>query len=91
MTASAQKMNFCREVAAMALQYKDNLAIVNVERNRCYTFPEYHRLTNRITNMCRDRLGLRQGERPRQSNSSMNCRCRRSARCCAVRSRSPTG
>jgi fatty-acyl-CoA synthase len=62
MTWSAQKVNFCRVMAAMALRYKDNVAVVNVERNRRYTFPEYHRLTNRIANMCRDRLGLRQGD-----------------------------
>jgi fatty-acyl-CoA synthase len=30
--------------------------------DRRYTFPEYHRPTNRIANMCRDRLGLRQGD-----------------------------
>ena len=46
----------------MALRYKDNVAIVNVERNRRYTFAEYHRLTNRIANMCRDTLGLRKGD-----------------------------
>ena len=59
---SAQRMNFCRVMAAMALRYKDNVAIVNIERKRRYTFPEYHRLTNRIANMCRERLGLRNGD-----------------------------
>ena len=58
----SEKMNFSRVMAAMALRWKDNLAIVNVERNRRYTFAEYHRLTNRIANMCRDRLGLRRGD-----------------------------
>ena len=62
MTPSAQRMNFCRVMAAMALRYKDNVAIVNIERKRRYTFPEYHRLTNRIANMCRERLGLRNGD-----------------------------
>src|SRR6266851_3562318 len=62
MASSAQRMNFCRVLEAMALRYKDNIAVVNVERDRRYTFPEYHRLTNRIANMCRDRLGLRQGD-----------------------------
>jgi acyl-CoA synthetase (AMP-forming)/AMP-acid ligase II len=55
-------MNFCRIIGALALRYKDNPAIVNVERNRRYTFAEYHRLTNRIANMCHDRLGLGQGD-----------------------------
>jgi fatty-acyl-CoA synthase len=59
---SALRMNFCRVMAAMALRYRDNIAVVNVERGRSYTFPEYHRLTNRIANMCRDRLRLRQGD-----------------------------
>jgi acyl-CoA synthetase (AMP-forming)/AMP-acid ligase II len=58
----SEKMNFGRVMAAMALRYKDNLAIVNVERNRRYTFPAYHQLTNRIANMCRDRLGLSRGD-----------------------------
>src|SRR5215510_15152636 len=49
-------------MAAMALRYKDNVAVVNVERSRRYTFPEYHRLTNRTANMCRDRLQLRRGD-----------------------------
>ena len=62
MTPSAQKINFCRVMGEMARRWKDNLAIVNVERNRRYTFAEYHRLTNRIANMCRDRLRLRRGD-----------------------------
>jgi len=57
-----ENMNFCRVMAGMALRWKDNFAIVNVERNRRYTFLEYHRLTNRIANMCRDRLGLSRGD-----------------------------
>ena len=35
---------------------------VNVERQRRYTYPEYHRLTNRIANMVRNALGLRRGD-----------------------------
>jgi hypothetical protein len=34
-------------------RYRDNTAVVNVERDRRYTFPEYHCLTNRIANMAR--------------------------------------
>jgi fatty-acyl-CoA synthase len=56
------KTNFCRVMATMAMRYRNNMAIVNVERNRRYTFPEYHRLTNRIANMARDALGLRRGD-----------------------------
>jgi fatty-acyl-CoA synthase len=54
--------NFCRVMAAMALRYSNNTAIVNLERNRRYTYPEYHRLTNRIANMVRHALGLRVGD-----------------------------
>jgi fatty-acyl-CoA synthase len=57
------KINFCRTMASMAMRYRNNTAIVNVERNRRYTFPEYHRLTNRIANMVRDTLGVRRGDK----------------------------
>jgi len=49
-------------MAAMALRYRNNLAVINVERDRRYTFPQYHHLTNRIANMCRATLGLREGD-----------------------------
>src|SRR5262249_32655134 len=55
-------MNFSRVMSAMAARYRDNVAVVNVERNRRYTFPEYHRLTNRIGNMAQSALGLRKGD-----------------------------
>ena len=58
----SERMNFSRVMAAMASRYNDNLAIANVERNRRYTFREYHQLTNRVANMCRGRLGLRRGD-----------------------------
>ena len=35
---------------------------MNIERGRRYSFVEYHRLTNRIVNMMRDRLQLRRGD-----------------------------
>jgi fatty-acyl-CoA synthase len=38
------RMNFCRIMAAMSLRYGNNVAIVNVERARRYTFREYHLL-----------------------------------------------
>jgi acyl-coenzyme A synthetase/AMP-(fatty) acid ligase len=52
------RMNFCRIMAGMALRYRDNIAIVNVERKRRFTYPEYHQLTNRIANAMHDTLGL---------------------------------
>jgi fatty-acyl-CoA synthase len=56
------KTNFCHVMAAIALRYRDNIAVVNTERNRRYTFREYHLLTNRVANMARDTLGLRAGD-----------------------------
>jgi acyl-CoA synthetase (AMP-forming)/AMP-acid ligase II len=55
-------VNFSRVMSAMAARYRDNVAVVNVERNRRYTFPEYHRLTNRIADMTRNALGLGKGD-----------------------------
>jgi fatty-acyl-CoA synthase len=56
------KINFCHVMSTMAMRYRQNTAIVNLERNRRYTFPEYHRLTNRIANMIREGLGLRRSD-----------------------------
>ena len=49
------KTNFARLVAATARQYTDREALVNIERNRRYTFRELHLLTNRIANMTQRR------------------------------------
>ena len=46
----------------LARTYGDTECIVNVERNRRYTFREYHLLTNRITNMMHERLDLQRGD-----------------------------
>ena len=56
------KTNYCRVMATMALRYRNNIALVNVERQRRYRYPEYHRLTNRIANMVRDTLRLRRDD-----------------------------
>ena len=56
------KTNFSRVMATMALRFRDNLALVNVERDRRYTYAEYHRLTNRIAHMMRHALGLGAGD-----------------------------
>jgi fatty-acyl-CoA synthase len=53
--------NFSRVMATMALRFRDNLAIVNVQRDRRYTYAEYHRLTNRIAHMMRHALGAWHG------------------------------
>lgn len=46
----------------LARTYGDAECVVNVERNRRYSFREYHLLTNRIVNMMRERLALRRGD-----------------------------
>ncbi|QWC90926.1 class I adenylate-forming enzyme family protein [Cupriavidus metallidurans] len=56
------KMDFARVMGQAATQFADNEALVNIERNRRYTFRELHRLTNRIANMMRSRLGLCRGD-----------------------------
>lgn len=56
-------LNFCRVMRHLALRHGEREAIVNVERNRRYTFSEYHRLTNRIANALRGELSLGPGDR----------------------------
>jgi fatty-acyl-CoA synthase len=56
------KMNFARTLGQLAVRHADREALVNVERNRRYTFLELHRLTNRIVNMMGERLGLTRGD-----------------------------
>ncbi|CAG2151487.1 2-succinylbenzoate--CoA ligase [Cupriavidus yeoncheonensis] len=56
------KMDFARVMGQLAAQFADQEALVNIERNRRYTFRELHRLTNRIANMMRTRLGLHRGD-----------------------------
>jgi fatty-acyl-CoA synthase len=56
------KLNFCRVMRQLALRHGDKEAIVNVERNRRYSFAQYHRLTNRIANAMRGPLGVGKGD-----------------------------
>ena len=57
------KMNFCRVMRLMAQRYGQQEAIVNVERQRRYTYGQYHLLTNRIANALRGELGLVKDDR----------------------------
>jgi hypothetical protein len=45
------KMNFCRVLRTLSMRYQDNRVVVNIERGRQYSFPDYHRVTNQIANM----------------------------------------
>ena len=56
-------VNFGRLVRQLAVRHRDREALVNIERNRRYTFGELHTLTNKIANMLRDRLAVGPGDR----------------------------
>src|SRR3974390_1048783 len=56
------KMDFSRVMELLSTRYGEAEAIVNVERNRLYSLRAYHRLTNKIANMIRGALGLKQGD-----------------------------
>ena len=57
------KVNFSRIFAGLAESFGDREAFVNVERDRRFTFREYHLVTNRIANVLRSDLGLTTGDR----------------------------
>jgi acyl-CoA synthetase (AMP-forming)/AMP-acid ligase II len=57
------KLNFCRVMRHLAMRHGDKEAIVNIERNRRYTFREYHLLTNRIADALRSQLGITAGDK----------------------------
>lgn len=56
------KINFARVMGQVAHRHADQEALVNIERNRRYSFQELHCLTNRIAHMLRSRLELRRGD-----------------------------
>ena len=56
------KINFSDHFQSLADQYPDREALVNVERNRRFTYSELHRITNQIVNMMRNALSLGQGD-----------------------------
>ena len=56
------KMNFSVISERLADTFGDREALVNIERNRRYSFREFHLLTNRIANMTREKLDLRSGD-----------------------------
>jgi acyl-CoA synthetase (AMP-forming)/AMP-acid ligase II len=56
------RLSFGRLMRQHCLRHADTLALVNVERNRRYSFREYHQLTNRIANAMRTTLGLGRGD-----------------------------
>lgn len=60
---STMKINFSDQFETLAAKHGDREALVNVERNRRYTFTELHKLTNQIVNMISGTLSLGEGDR----------------------------
>ena len=56
------KIDFSIISECLADAFGEREAIVNIERNRRYSFREYHGLTNRIVNMMHTRLGIDHGD-----------------------------
>jgi acyl-CoA synthetase (AMP-forming)/AMP-acid ligase II len=56
-------VNFCRQMRLLALRYGDRPALINVERNRRYSYAEYHSLTNRIASVLRTALRVGRGNK----------------------------
>ncbi|WP_078428258.1 AMP-binding protein [Alkalihalobacterium alkalinitrilicum] len=55
-------VNFGRLMLQTAQHFSGKTALVNVERNRSFTFIELHLLTNKICNMLKDKFGLKTGD-----------------------------
>ena len=56
------QINFSLVSEGLARTCGDAECVVNVERNRRYSFRDYHLLTNRIVNMMLTRLDLKRGD-----------------------------
>ena len=56
-------INFSLISEGLANTYGDKEILVNVEKNRRYTYREYHKLTNQIVNMMTGKLGLTKNDR----------------------------
>jgi acyl-CoA synthetase (AMP-forming)/AMP-acid ligase II len=57
----AMILNMGRILRQLSLTFSNNVALVNIERDRRLTYSELHEVTNRASNMLRDKFGL--GER----------------------------
>jgi fatty-acyl-CoA synthase len=57
------KVNFSNYFEALARKHRDCEALVNVERNRRFTFAQLHVLSNQIVNMMSETLSLGAGDR----------------------------
>lgn len=57
------RTNFSLISERLANCFGDKIALYNIERDRSYTFRQFHELTNKITNMMRHKLELSKGHR----------------------------
>ncbi len=57
------KIDFGQIFEGVVDRYGDREALVNIERNRRYSFKQLHLLSNRIANMMYEKLDLRRGDR----------------------------
>jgi len=55
-------VNMGRVFRQTALQYADRPAVINVERNRQFSYARMHELTNRLSNALKQRFGLGRGD-----------------------------
>ena len=55
-------VNMGRITQQIAQQYADHPAVINVERDRRFSYARMHELTNRLSNVLKHRFNLRQGD-----------------------------
>ncbi|UCH20877.1 MAG: acyl--CoA ligase [Deltaproteobacteria bacterium] len=55
-------VNMGRVFQQTALQFASGPAVINVERDRHFTYAQMHELSNRLSNALKHRFGLRQGD-----------------------------
>jgi acyl-CoA synthetase (AMP-forming)/AMP-acid ligase II len=55
-------VNMGRIFQQNALRFADNPAVINVERDRRFTYARMHELTNRLSNVLQQRFDLKQGD-----------------------------
>jgi len=55
-------VNMGRVFKQTALRYADHMAVINIERERRFTYARMHELTNRLSNVLKHRFGLKQGD-----------------------------
>ena len=55
-------MNMSRILGQTALGHSNRIALVNIERDRRFTYRQLHELTNRICHLIRRRFGLGEGD-----------------------------